>query len=159
LDRKAVDVLIDMHEKTYFFRALSSWIGFSTTYVEFDVGEREAGESKWSPMSLIKYAINNITSFSTAPMQLVTILGMVMLLVSLVMGGMALVQKIIGEALGGFTTVILLLLFSSSIVMISLGVIGYYIAKIYDEIKDRPQFIISEKIGSSFNEKNDKTIV
>ena len=64
LDRKAVDVLINMHERNAFFRALSSWIGFETATVSFDVQEREAGESKWSTWSLFKYAINNISSFS-----------------------------------------------------------------------------------------------
>jgi dolichol-phosphate mannosyltransferase len=158
LDRKAIDVLINMPEKNVFFRALSSWIGFSSTYVEFDVAEREAGESKWSPVSLIKYAINNITSYSTAPMQIVTVLGVIMLLISLVLGSVAVVQKIIGYALDGFTTVILLLLFSSSITMISLGIIGYYIAKIYDEVRGRPKFIVSERTWSDSHEKFDQKI-
>ena len=111
---------------------------------EFDVQERECGQSKWSTSSLIKYAINNISSFSSVPMQIVTVLGVIMFVVSLVLGGIALIQKICGQALEGFTTVILIQLFSSSIVMISLGIIGYYIAKIYEEIKDRPRYIISE---------------
>ena len=144
LDRKAVDVIINMREKNAFFRALSSWVGFKTTSVTFDVQERAAGESKWSTLSLVKYALNNITSFSTAPMQIVTILGSIMLVVSLILGLISLVQKFMGYALEGFTTVILIQLFSSSIIMISLGIIGYYIARIYEEIKDRPKYIISE---------------
>lgn len=147
LDRKAVNVLINMRERNAFFRALSSWIGFKTTYVQFDVQEREAGVSKWSTAALTKYALSNITSFSTAPMQIVTILGFVMFFVSLILGGIALVQKFCGQALEGFTTVILIQLFSSSIMMISLGVIGYYIAKIYEEIKGRPRYIIAETCG------------
>jgi len=147
LDRKAVKVLINMREKNAFFRALSSWIGFKTTSVEFDVQEREVGESKWSTMSLIKYAISNISSFSTVPMQIVTVLGVIMFIISIVFGGIALAQKISGQALEGFTTVILIQLISSSIVMISLGIIGYYIAKIYEEIKDRPRYIIASTCG------------
>ena len=143
LDRKVVDVIVHMPEKNAFFRALSSWVGFTTTVVTFDVQEREAGESKWSTKSLIKYAINNISSFSTAPMQIVTVFGVIMLIISFVFGIIALVQKFTGQALGGFTTVILILLFSSSIIMISLGIIGYYIARIYEEIKGRPRYIIS----------------
>ena len=148
LDRRAVDVLINMREHNAFFRALSSWIGFKTTNVTFDVQEREAGESKWSTLSLIKYALNNISSFSTAPMQVVTVLGVLMFLVSLIIGGIALVHKISGQALEGFTTVILILVFSSSIMMISLGIIGYYIARIYEEIKARPRYIIAQTCGS-----------
>lgn len=149
LDRKAVNVLINMHEKNAFFRALSSWIGFKTATVYFDVQEREAGVSKWSTKSLVKYALSNITSFSAAPMQIVTVLGVIMLIISIIFGVTALVQKIIGVAQPGFTTVILILLFSSSIIMISLGIIGYYIAKIYDEIKGRPRYIISNTCGKT----------
>ncbi len=147
LDRKAVDVLKGMREKNSFFRALSSWVGFKTTTVTFDVQERTAGESKWSVFSLIKYAIRNISSFSTAPMQLVTILGAVMLLVSVVMSGITLWQKFNGVALGGFTTVIILQLFSCSMIMICLGIMGYYIARIFEEVKNRPAYIISQQCG------------
>lgn len=144
LDRKAVNALINMRERNAFFRALSSWVGFKTAYIDFDVRDREAGESKWSAFSLIQYAVRNIAAFSTAPMQVVTVLGVIMLIVSIIFGINAIVQKICGYALGGFTTVILLLLFASSIIMICLGIIGYYIAKIYEEVKDRPKYIISE---------------
>lgn len=108
LDRKVVDVLTGMHEKNAFFRALSSWVGFQSASVEFDVQSREAGESKWSTFALIRYALGNISSFSAAPMQIVTVLGVVMLLVSAVLGGIALIQKLCGRALEGFTTVILI---------------------------------------------------
>lgn len=152
LDRKAVQVLVNMREKNGFFRALSSWIGFRTATVEFEVRERESGESKWSRRALIRYAIRNIASFSTAPMQIVTVLGMIMFAVLLVVGGIALVHKLSGQALEGFTTVILLQLFSGSITMISLGIIGYYIARIYEEIKGRPRYIISKTCGDTAHE-------
>ena len=103
--------------------------------------------SKWSTKSLIKYAITNIGSFSSAPLHIVTVLGLIMLAVAIVFSIISLVQKLTGQALGGFTTVILLLLFSSSIIMISLGIVGYYIARIYDEIKGRPRYIISRICG------------
>lgn len=148
MDRKAVDVLKGMEERNAFFRALSAWIGFRTTTVEFDVQERAAGESKWSAGSLTKYALRNISSFSAMPMQIVTMLGAAMLVIALVLGGISLSQKMQGEAVEGFTTVILILLFTGSIIMISLGIIGYYIAKIYDEIKARPRYIVSETCGT-----------
>lgn len=147
MDRKAVDVLLTIREKHAFFRALSSWVGYKTATVEFDVQERAAGRSKWSRRALTKYALTNITSFSTAPMQIVTFLGVIMLAVSLVLTVIALCQKIAGTALGGFTTVIIVQLFSGSVIMISLGIIGYYIAKIYEEIKGRPRFIVSATCG------------
>ena len=140
LDRKVVDTLNKMPERNVFFRALSFWVGFKKTEVSYCVRERTVGESKWSTKSLIKYAINNIGSFSSLPLHLVIGMGVII-------GIVALVQKIAGTALGGFTTVILLLLFSSSLIMISLGIIGYYIARIYEEIKGRPRYIISRICG------------
>ena len=147
LDRKAIDALLSLNERSAFFRALSSWIGFKTVQIQFEVQDRTAGTTKWSPWSLVKYAVSNIAAFSAAPMQIITVLGVVTLLVSLVMGTIALVGKLTGASLEGFTTVIILQLLSSSITMLSLGVMGYYIAKIYDEIKGRPRFIVSKTCG------------
>ena len=147
LDRKAVNVLLTMREKHVFFRALSSWIGFKTAEVEFEVADRAAGTTKWSTWSLVKYAVRNIASFTSLPLQIITFLGILVLIVSVVLGSIALYQKAVHTALDGFTTVIVVLLFIGSIIMISLGCIGYYIAKIYDEIKGRPRYIISEKCG------------
>ena len=147
LDRRAVDVLVAMREKNAFFRALSSWIGFDTTQVEFEVQPRAAGQSKWSLRSLTRYAVTNLAAFSTAPLQIVTILGVLVFLCSLVLGCWSLWQKINGQALEGFTTVILLLLLIGSALMVCLGILGYYIAKIYEEIKDRPRYIVSDDCG------------
>lgn len=147
LDRKAVNVILTMREKRAFFRALSSWVGFRTGEVSYEVRERTAGESKWSTWSLMKYAVSNITAFTSVPLHLVTIFGVVTLLVSVVLGITALVQKFMGIALGGFTTVIILLLFLGSLIMISLGIIGYYVGNIYEEIKDRPRYIVADTCG------------
>ena len=146
LDRRAVDVLLSMPERNAFFRAMSSWIGFKTTSVEFDVQEREAGESKWSTFALIRYAVTNIVGYSSLPMQLVTGAGIAVLLFAVIMGIQTLVRYFTGHAVEGFTTVILLLLLLGSIIMISLGVIGYYISKIYEEVKGRPRYIISGRV-------------
>ncbi len=147
LDRKVVDALKAMPERGVFFRALSYWVGFKRTELRYDVRERTAGESKWSTRALIRYAINNIGSFSSAPLHITTVLGVLMLAIALVFGVNALVQKLMGNALGGFTTVILLLLIASSLIMISLGVIGFYVARIYEELKGRPRYIISQSCG------------
>ena len=146
LDRKAIDVIVSIPEKNMFFRAMSSWIGFKTASVEYDVQERTAGTTKWSTRSLFRYALSNITSFTTAPMEIVTLLGVITFITGMILSIVALVQKIRGIALGGFTTVIILLCIFSSIIMLSLGIIGFYIAKIYEEVKGRPRYIISEII-------------
>lgn len=147
IDRKAVEALLLMPERAPFFRALSSWIGFKSISVPFEVQDRQAGSSKWSPTMLIKYAIRNISSFSGAPMQLVTMLGWIMLLFSGGLGIQSLYRYLNGTALEGFTTVILIQLIIGSVLMISLGIIGHYISRIYDEIKARPRYIISRKCG------------
>ena len=153
LDRQAADEFLKLPERNVFFRALSSWVGFKTAYVEFDVREREAGASKWSFKSLVKYAGNNITSFSAAPMQIVTFCGIVFFVFAVILGIQSLYMYFAGHAVAGFTTVILLLLLVGSILMFSLGVIGYYIAKIYDEVKMRPRYIISEVVKSKDKSK------
>ena len=155
MDRRAVDVLLEMPERNAFFRAMSSWIGFRSTTVEFDVREREAGESKWSTKSLIKYAITNIVGYSSAPMQFVTGAGVLVFVFGIVLGIQTLFRYFSGHAVEGFTTVILLLLLLGSIIMISLGIIGYYISRIYEEVKGRPRYIISKKIDGRKNEKTE----
>lgn len=155
LDRRAVDVLLAMREKNAFFRALSSWIGFSTAQVEFQVRERGGGRSKWSLRSLFRYALTNLAAFSTAPLQLVTFLGVLVLIASVVLSVHSLWQKFTGQALEGFTTVIILILFIGSILMICLGIIGYYIAKIYEEVKDRPRYILSDTCGEARHAEKD----
>lgn len=147
LDRKVVDTLNAMPERNVFFRALSFWVGFNKATVTYSVREREAGESKWSTKSLVKYAITNIASFSSLPLHIITVFGIVMLAISVLFSVIAIIQKIVGVALGGFTTVIILMLFGFSLVMISVGIIAYYIGKIYEEIKGRPRYIISDTCG------------
>ena len=151
LDRKVVDILNRIPERKGFFRAISFWVGYKKATVEFEVKERAEGVSKWSGIGLVKYAVSNISAYSTAPMQIVTVLGFVMLIITAIFSVWALIDKICGRALEGMTTVIIILIFIGSIMMISLGIIGYYVARIYDEIKGRPKYIVS----STCKSKND----
>jgi dolichol-phosphate mannosyltransferase len=111
LDRKVIDVLNKMPERG-FFRAISYWVGYNKATVEYVVNDRVDGESKWSTKDLVKYAISNISSYSTAPMQIVTALGAIMLVISVIFGIWALIDKIIGRALEGMTTVIIITILS-----------------------------------------------
>lgn len=144
LDRKVVDVLLSLPERNTFFRALSFWAGFRTESVEYEVRERQFGESKWSFWSLMRYAVSNATSFSTLPLQMVTVMGMVFILFSAVLAVQTLVRFLMGDSVEGFTTVILLILIIGGFLMLGLGVIGHYIARIYEEVKGRPKYIISK---------------
>lgn len=105
LDRKVVDVLVALPEKDTFFRALSFWVGFKTASVEFEVEQRRFGQSKWSFKGLVNYAVQNITSFTTVPLQAVTFIGTVLLISSVVLGIQTLVKFLMGRAVEGFTTV------------------------------------------------------
>ena len=147
LDRKAVNVLLSMREKRAFFRALSSWIGFRTAEVPYEVRERAAGESKWSTWLLIKYALSNITAFTSLPLHLITGCGAASLLAALIVGIVSIVRLAMGRVVTGLTGAVILLLFLSGLIMVGLGIIGYYLGNIYMEIQDRPRFIVSETCG------------
>lgn len=143
LDRKVVKVLLELPERNTFFRALTFWSGFRTESVSYAVQDRQYGESKWSFWSLMKYAVANATSFSTLPLQLVTVMGVFAIFFSVILAVQTLVRYLMGNAVEGFTTVILLILIVGGCIMVSLGIIGHYIARIYEEVKGRPKFIIS----------------
>lgn len=147
LDRKAVNVLLSMREKRAFFRALSSWIGFRTVEVPYEVRERAAGESKWSTWLLIKYALSNITAFTSLPLHLITGCGAASFLAALIVGIVSIVRLAMGRVVTGLTGAVILLLFLSGLIMVGLGIIGYYLGNIYMEIQDRPRFIVSETCG------------
>ena len=147
LDRKAVDSIIELPEKNMFFRAMSAWVGFKTVTIGYEVQERATGESKWSTISLVKYAITNIVSFTTAPLHIVTFLGVLFFVFTILFGLHSIYNYFSGQALGGFTTLILLQLIIGSIIMFSLGIIGTYIGAIYDEVKDRNRYIVEKFIN------------
>lgn len=156
LDRKVMNVLLDLTERNTFFRALTFWTGFKSTTVSYEVKERQFGESKWSFFSLLRYAISNTTSFTTLPLQLVTFFGIGSILFSFLIGVQTLVQYFSGKAVEGFTTVILLILIIGGFIMLSLGIIGHYIARIYEEVKGRPKYIIrqyTDNIVGNLNKK------
>ncbi len=132
LDRKVVAAWKEMPERDTFFRAMSFWVGFKRTNIDYHVARRTDGDSKWSLISLVRLAITAITSFSSAPLHIVTFIGVLFLIGSMGLGIHTLYMKFSGLAVSGFTTVILLLLITGSAIMISLGIIGIYISRIYN---------------------------
>jgi polyisoprenyl-phosphate glycosyltransferase len=144
IDRRVLNEWRRLGERATFFRGLVAWLGFTRTQMFFEVPPRRAGESRWSFTALGGLAVHAVTSFSALPLQLVTVLGLVMLLVALVFGVQAVRLWLQGLALPGFTTVILLQLIIGGFLMISLGIIGTYIARIYDEVKGRPRYVVRE---------------
>jgi dolichol-phosphate mannosyltransferase len=149
LDRRVVEAHNRLPESSRFFRGIVSWLGFKTSRIPFTVGERPAGRSRWTVIQLLRLAVNAATSFSAAPLHLITLMGFCILALSVILGAEALYTKFAGTAVSGFTTVILLLLFIGSMLMVSLGIIGAYIARIYEEVKRRPGHLIDETVGFS----------
>lgn len=144
LDKKVIDILNGVVEKTRFFRGLTNWTGFEHSKIEFKVENRRAGKTKWNRFKLFRLSLDAITSYSSKPLQAVTLLGVITLIFSCVLGLQTLCNKFFGHAVSGFTTVILIVLILSSIIMISMGILGIYLSKVYDEVKNRPIFVIDE---------------
>lgn len=146
LDKKVIAQLAALKERNTFFRALSFWVGFNKTTVYYEVQERANGVSKWSTKSLFKYAINNVLCFSYTPLHIITFVGIIFILIAIGVLIDAVISFIKGTAASGFPTLVILLLIGFGAVLISLGIIGVYIAQIYDEVKGRPQYVIGKKI-------------
>ena len=142
LDRRVVGEVLVLAERTRFFRGIVRWLGYPAARVEFDVPARAAGRSGWGLGALFRYAWRNLTAFSSAPLQLVTMAGAVGLCIGVLLAAKALFDKLSGHALSGFSTVILLQVIFGSLILLSLGIIGSYIARIYDEIKRRPLYVL-----------------
>jgi glycosyltransferase involved in cell wall biosynthesis len=146
MNRKAVDAWLKMDERNVFFRGMTVWMGFSTVQIPFEVVPRFAGQSTWSILKRLKLALIGITAFSSFPLHLVTFVGVVFLGLSVLLGLETLYLKLAGRAVSGFATVILLELIIGSLLMISLGIIGEYLARIYEEVKGRPRYLVKEAI-------------
>ncbi len=144
LDRRVINTYNRLRERNVFFRGLTAWLGFRRAAVHFDVPARATGQSRWTRAKLLGLAVTAILAFSPIPLFVVLALAAIFFLVSVLLGAWALYLWAVGEAVSGFTTVILLILMSGSMILAGLGVIGLYLAKIYDEVRGRPRSIVSE---------------
>ncbi len=144
MDRRVVDTLNDMTEKDTFFRALSYWVGFRSTSVEYVVQDRVGGESKWSSAALVRYALKNLTSFTYMPLHLISVIGSVITLIGIGLGIDAIISYASGEAIGGYPSLVILIVLATGGIMLSLGIIAVYLAKMYEELKDRPRYIVRD---------------
>ena len=149
LDKKVLEQWKRLDERNVFFRGMTAWLGFKVVKLPFSVEQRAGGTSAWSMKALVQLAVKAIVSFSTIPLRIVSVLGLTFLLSAILIIIQTLYMKFSGRAVNGFTTVIVLLLIIGSILMISLGVIGEYIAAVYDEVKHRPRYIVSEGIDTN----------
>lgn len=148
LDARVARLLVERFpEHGRFHRGLSTWIGFDQATIPFDVRERIGGQSRWRVSALFNYAWNTLTAYSSLPLKLVPMMGAVMLIVSLLLGAEAVLSRVLGRSVSGFATLEITILFTGSMIMIGLGIIGQYLARIYDELKQRPLYLVAEQIG------------
>ncbi len=146
LDRKVLLATKNLKEYHRFMKGLLSWSGFKVTVIEYDVSQREFGKTKFNIVQLITLAMDGIFSFSTAPIRLITFSGAMLALLSFIYGFTQIYQKIIfGTDVSGYTSIIVVVLFLGGANLISLGIIGEYIGRIYDEVKQRPIYVIDEE--------------
>lgn len=153
LDRKVVLAWRQFKERDTFFRGLSAWMGFKRIVIPFVVQDREKGESKWSFRKLLRLSISAITGFSAKPLLIIPLLTVILLIFCFILAVQTLINWCLGHAVEGFTTVILLILLIGTAIMISLSMIALYIANIFNEIKGRPRYLVSEQLNLTDKER------
>jgi glycosyltransferase involved in cell wall biosynthesis len=149
MSRRALDAWLQMDERNVFFRGMTAWLGFARVQIPFEVPVRAAGETGWSFPTRFKLALTGLSAFSWLPLQFVTLAGLVFFVFSVLFGIYTLALQLAGRSVSGFATVILLLLIIGSLLMLSLGIIGEYLARIYEEVKRRPRYVIASSIEPS----------
>jgi len=145
LDRCCINALKKMRESERYTKGMYSWIGFKKKDVEFVQGDRVAGESSWHYKQLFSFAIDGITSFTTTPLRISTVIGFIVSLFAFLYMIVVFVKALIwGDPVQGYPTLVILILFLGGIQLLSLGIIGEYIGRIYNETKNRPDYIVRE---------------
>jgi glycosyltransferase involved in cell wall biosynthesis len=157
LDRQVVDTLLACPERNRFFRGLVAWAGFRVAQVRFEVAERAGGQSKMSTLPLIAYSLRSLVAFSAVPLRVVSWIGFITVLAGAILALQTLYVYLSGKAVSGFTTVILLIVWMSGLILVSVGVLGLYLSHMYEEQKARPLFVVrkprepaedSERVGT-----------
>ncbi|MCR5726206.1 MAG: glycosyltransferase family 2 protein [Lachnospiraceae bacterium] len=145
MNRPMINAILSMPETNRFSKGIFNWVGFNTKWLPFETGERPAGESKWSGGKLLSYSFDAILSFSEVPLKICSWLGIIFCLVSFFLGIFHFIKTIIfGDPVAGFPTLYLMMLLLGGIILLFLGIMGQYLARIYLEIKQRPVYIVKE---------------
>ncbi|KIU04949.1 hypothetical protein BCD72_003828 [Clostridium butyricum] len=157
MSKRALEVLSEFKEVNLFLRGMVPLIGYKSSIVEYERHERFAGESKYPLKKMLAFALDGITSLSIKPIRIIASLGFFIVFFSLIALGYTIIVKFFGETVHGWTSLALSIWFIGGIQLLSLGVIGEYIGKIYNETKQRPRFIISDILIN--NDQIDKQYV
>ena len=146
-DKQVREAWLRLGERAVFFRGMMTWLGFSKHQITFEVPVIAGRTSRWSTLKLVRLAVESVTSYSALPLQLVALIGLGFGIVAVGLGLQTLWQWFSGVSAVGFPTVILLQLMTTSLILLSLGLIGSYVAKIYEEVKGRPRYLVAQTIG------------
>ena len=147
MKKEVVDAILSLKEYNRFSKGIFTWVGFNIKYIEIENIERKAGKTKWSFKKLFSYAIEGITSFTTAPLKASTLMGFCISIIAIISTIVIILQTLIyGKDVPGYTSIITAILFMGGVQLISIGILSEYISKMYLEIKKRPKYIIKEKI-------------
>ena len=149
LDRKALDAVLSMRERNRFLRGMTVWVGFTQTAVQYDRDARFAGSTKFTPARMLRFSLDAISSFSYRPLQLASLLGFLISALALIAIPVVIGLKIADSYLPGFGTVQVTLLLLGGIQLISIGIIGEYVGRIYDEVKGRPLYLVRARTNFS----------
>ena len=148
LSRRAVNAMNRLGERERFNKGLYSWIGFPSIGVPYRVAERKLGNAKWSPRKLVHFALDGIFSFSTMPLRLSAVLGLLISLGAVGYGVWFLIFTLLyGIDRPGFPSLIISIMFLSGVQLLSLGIVGEYLGRVYEEVKARPLFLVAEEVG------------
>jgi len=157
MSRKMVDAVLDVTEYNRFSKGIFSWVGFKTKWLEYKNAERVAGETKWSFYKLLLYSIDGIVAFSTAPLAISWLLGLVSCLISFVMMIVILTKVIMDEFVSGVMSISCIMFMLSGLILVCTGILGQYLAKTYMETKRRPIYISKEdNCGEKSKEKSEE---
>ncbi|NMH71701.1 glycosyltransferase family 2 protein [Bacillus sp. RO2] len=157
IDRKVADVFTQMTERNRFVRGMFSWIGFKQTFIEYERDERFAGETKYPLRKMLRFASDGIIAFSTKPLKIVMSLGFFSVLVSFGVLAYTILVKLFGQEVeAGWASIMVAITFFSGIQLLGMGIVGEYIARIYDESKNRPIYVVRETVNLGENETIEK---
>ena len=149
LDAKVLEAWKRFQERQVFFRGVVRWMGFRVATVDFEVPERQYGQTKWSFLGLFRLALMSITAFSSLPLRFAVVSAGLFLVFAAVVGSIMLYLKFQGGTVSGMVTLTFLVLITGSVILINLAIIGEYLARIYEEVKARPRYLVSEQKGPS----------
>jgi hypothetical protein len=158
LDRRVADAVVDMKERVRFFRVMTTWVGFREVRIPFSVSERMAGNSAWPKRQLVTLALSAFTSFTAKPLFRLVVTGIIGIFLSVALGAQALFSWLMGIAVSGWTSLTLVILFFGSANLMAVGIVGVYVSRVFDEVKQRPVYLLRQTCGMLESVVNDTSM-